>query len=70
MAKALWSPAKTGFIQVGQTRVPASYVLEEQIVGAKTWMLVHANGNVGEALRVGPQLDREGNTATCEEPVF
>jgi hypothetical protein len=29
-------------------------------VGAKTWMLVHANGNVGEALRVGPQLDREG----------
>jgi hypothetical protein len=27
-------------------------------VGAKTWMLVCANGDVGEALRGGPQLDR------------
>jgi hypothetical protein len=27
-------------------------------VGAKTWMLVYANGNVGQALRGGPQLDR------------
>ena len=28
-------------------------------MGAKTWMLVYANGDVGEALRGGPQLDRE-----------
>lgn len=28
-------------------------------MGAKTWMLVYADGNVGEALRAGPQLDRE-----------
>ena len=28
-------------------------------MGAKTWMLVYANGDVGEALRVGPQLDRD-----------
>jgi hypothetical protein len=28
-------------------------------VGAKTWMLVYANGNVGEALRGGAQMDRE-----------
>jgi Family of unknown function (DUF6928) len=28
-------------------------------VGAKTWMLVYANENVGEALRGGPQLDRD-----------
>jgi|SRR5215471_13546189 len=28
-------------------------------MGAKTWMLVYANVNVGEALKSGPQLDRE-----------
>jgi hypothetical protein len=28
-------------------------------VGAKTWMLVYANAKVGEALRSGPQLDRD-----------
>lgn len=28
-------------------------------MGAKTWMLVYANGNVGQALRGGPQLDRD-----------
>ena len=28
-------------------------------MGAKTWMLVYANGNVGEALRSKPQLDRD-----------
>jgi hypothetical protein len=32
---------------------------EEEIMGAKTWMLVYANGNVGEALKGGPQLDRD-----------
>ncbi len=33
--------------------------IEDQIVGAKTWMLVYANRNVGDALRGGPQLDRD-----------
>src|SRR5580658_7392607 len=33
--------------------------IEEWIVGAKTWMLVYANGNVAEALHRRPQLDRE-----------
>lgn len=28
-------------------------------MGAKTWMLVYANENVGAALRGGPQLDRD-----------
>ena len=28
-------------------------------MGAKTWMLVYANGNVGEAFRSDPQLDRD-----------
>jgi len=28
-------------------------------MGAKTWMLVYADVNVGEALKGGPQLDRE-----------
>jgi hypothetical protein len=32
-------------------------------VGAKTWMLVYANGKVGEVLNAGPQLDR---SATLE----
>lgn len=28
-------------------------------MGAKTWMLAYAKGNVGDALRGGPQLDRD-----------
>jgi hypothetical protein len=28
-------------------------------VGAKTWMLVYASGNVGEMLKAGPALDRD-----------
>jgi hypothetical protein len=39
--------------ELGVTRIG------EQIVGAKTWMLVYANGNVGEVLSGGPQLDRD-----------
>jgi hypothetical protein len=32
---------------------------EEQHMGAKTWMLVYAEGRVEEALRAYPQLDRD-----------
>ena len=66
MAKALRSPAKNRFYLGRPNKSSGVIRIEEQIVGAKTWMLVQANGNVGEALRVGRQLDREGNTATCE----
>lgn len=30
-----------------------------EIVGAKTWMIVYANGNAGDALRRRPALDRD-----------
>jgi hypothetical protein len=33
--------------------------MEEHVVGAKTWMLVYAKANVGEALRHGPRVDRD-----------
>lgn len=33
--------------------------LKDQSVGAKTWMLVYANDNVGEALKNNPALDRD-----------
>jgi len=35
------------------------WITKEQLVGAKTWMLVYANAKVGEALSGRPQLDRD-----------
>jgi hypothetical protein len=31
----------------------------KEFVGAKTWMLVYADANVEQALKSGPQLDRD-----------
>src|SRR5215472_16619326 len=38
---------------------PNTLSIEEQLVGAKTWMLVYANAKVEDALKGAPQLDRD-----------
>jgi uncharacterized protein DUF6928 len=51
------APKRTNPLPV--TRSARSDKPEEERVGAKTWMLVYAKNKAEEALRGGPQLDRE-----------